>query len=469
MPRGIPNKKKVNVYVDEDENKKINENIKETKMEGKHWFLIVVVAGLLLFLGLGPQIIETVPAGSYQICQNVVTGDLKAQMKPGPYGQWFGHVYEYPAATTFFFTNDKEGGPGDTSIEVQFYDGSKCRISGTCRIEYPKTGDKLVSLLQDHGFRSEEDLEQKLILPVVRRALTMSSNMITAKESYAEKRTEFINDAWDQIQNGVYLANDEEVKIKDVMSGQEVTRLKKVKKLSKTGEIMRDKNPLEGLDIRLANFEIKKFVYDPIVDAQIKTQQEAMMSVQTAKAKAQAAEQDQITAEATGKANVMKAQYEKETLKAQAIVEAKQKKEVAETQANQEKEVAVIGAEKLVAVATQNQKTAEIQLKIADLEKQAKILQAEGESTYKQKLFMADGGLLPKLEAFEKINKDWADAFKERKTPQIVSGGKSGSAGSDNDALSFMELLTAKTAKDLAVDMSITKGFVPPVATPATK
>jgi hypothetical protein len=419
------------------------------------WFLIAVVIGLLLVLGIGAQLIENVRAGSYQICQSMFTGNLAPYMKPGWYWRVMGHVYEYPVATTFFFTADKEGGPGDSSIEVQFYDGSKCRISGTCRVEYPKSGDKLVSLLQEHGFRSEDDLEQKLILPVVRRALTMASNMITAKESYAERRTEFIADAWDQIQNGVYLSRDEEVKIKDVQSGQEVTRLKKVKRMNeKTGEVMRDKNPLDGLGISLANFEIKKFVYDPIVDAQIKTQQEAMMSVQTAMAKAKAAEQDQITAEATGKANVMKAQYEKETLKAQAVVVAKQEKEVAETKAQQEKEVAIIAAQKLVAVAEQSKLTADIQLKIADLEKQARILQAEGEATYKNKVFMADGGLVPKLEAIQAINKDWAVAYTSRRVPTIVSGG-SGKGGTDSDTLTFMDLLTAKTAKDLALDMGV--------------
>lgn len=464
----MPPRKSKNVFTD-DELQSLKTSLKgeSFKMNKARWFLVIVFVALVVTLSVGPQLIETVKAGSYQVCQSLFSGTLTPQMKPGPYAQMFGHVYEYPAATTFFFTSDKEGGPGDTSIDVQFYDGSKCRISGTCRVEYPKDGTKLVALLQDHGFRSEEDLENKLILPVVRRALTMSANMYTAKESYADRRTDFIAEAWDQIQNGVYLTRDEEGKIKDIQSGQEVTRTKKVKRMDpKTGEVMRDKNPLEGLGIVLANFEVKKFVYEDIVSNQIKTQQEATMSVQTAKAKAQAAEQEAITAKATGEANVMKAKYEKETLKAQAIVEAEQAKEVAETRAKQEKEVALIGAQKLVAVAEQSKLTADIQLKIADLDKQALILKAEGEAAYKNKVFMADGGLVPKLEALVAINKEWSVAYATRRVPTIVSGG-SGKNGTDTDALTFMDILTNRAALGLAVDMQVSG--VAGVAVPAHK
>ena len=445
--------KKITINKNEDSKQKT----KRFKMERNHVFIIVIVIGLLLTLSLCPQVIEVVPAGEYKICQSAFTGKLDAWMKPGPYMQWFGSIYEYPCATTFFFTADKEGGPEDTSIEVQFYDGSKCRISGTCRIEYPKDGDKLIALLESHGFRSENELENKLILPVVRRSLVMSANGITAKESYAERRADFISDVKDQIQNGVYMTRDEEVKVVDLQSGQTVTRIKKSKIVDKEGKIVRDANPLDGLGLLLSNFEIKKFVYDPIVTKQIETQQEATMSVQTALANAKAAEQKAITAEAEGKANVMKAKYEKEQVKVQAIVEAEQTKEVA-----------VIGAEKLVAMATQDQKTAEIKLKIADLDKQSRVLTAEGEATYKQKVFLADGGLIPKLEALTAINKVWAEAYATRKVPTVEMGSSQGAAGADTGALNYMQILAVKACKDLALDMEVNRGSATPVA-PATK
>ena len=438
------------------------------QMEKRHWLLIFVGIGLLLCLSLGPQLIETVPAGSYQICQNIISGNLVAQMKPGPYPQMFGHVYTYPVADTFYFTKDAEGGKGDFSIHVQFMDGSTCDISGTCRVEYPKTEKDAIALLAEHGFKNANDVEERLILPVVRRSLMMSANFITAKESYSDKRAEFISEAWDQIENGVYVTREKEVKETDLITGLPVTRIRKTKMIDTvTGKITREKNPLEGLGLKLANFEIKQFVYSEAVTNQIKAQQEALMGVQTAKANAQKSEQEAISAEAMGKANVMKSKYEKEQEKVKAVVEAEQQKEVAETLAAKEKAVALIEADKKLEVSDKDRQTAEIKLKIAELEKKAKMEQAEGESTYKQKVFLADGGLLPKLETLTAINKTWAEAYALRKVPTVEMGG-SGS-GTDTNALAFMQVLAVKAMKDLALDMEIQSGSATPVAPKAMK
>lgn len=423
------------------------------RMKRGYLFLIVIGIAALLAIPLGYELLETVHAGQYKICQNIFTGSVSAWMRPGPYGQWFGKIYEYPVADTFYFTKDAEGGKGDFSIHVQFLDGSTCDISGTCRVEYPKTEKEAIALLAEHGFRNADNVEERLILPVVRRSLMMSANFITAKESYSDKRAEFISEAWDQVENGVYVTREKEVKETDLLSGQQVTRIRKTKVIDEaTGKVVREKNPLEGLGLKLANYEIKQFVYSEAVTNQIKAQQEALMGVQTAKANAQKSEQEAISAEAMGKANVMKSRYEKEQEKVKAVVEAEQQKEVAETLAAKEKAVALIEATKKLEVAEKDNQTAAIKLKIAELDKKAMIEKAEGESTFKNKVFLADGGLLPKLETLCKINEAWSAAYKERKVPTIVSGGKS---GTDSDTISFMDLLTAKAAKDLALDMGV--------------
>lgn len=419
----------------------------------KKWFILIMVIVALLGISLGSQIFETVPAGEYQICQNILTGTLSAKMKPGPYWQMFGRIYKYPVADTFYFTNDSEGGKGDYSIHVQFVDGSTCDISGTCRVEYPKTDLDAISLLSEHGFRNADDVEDRLILPVIRRSLMMSANFITAKESYSDKRAEFVSDAWDQIENGVYATQDREVKEFDVSLGREVTRIRKTRLLDKSGAIVREKNPLQGLGVKLTNFEIKKFVYSEGVTKQISVQQDAMMSVQTAKVNAQKSEQEAIAAEALGKANVMKSKYEKEQEKIKAVVSAEQEKEVAETIAAKEKSVALMEASKKFEVAERDRQTAEIKLKIAELEKKALIEKAEGEAAFKEKVFKADGGLIPKLEAYCKVNDVWAHAFKERKTPSVVMGLSNQTT--DSDASTFMQILGIKAANDLALDFEI--------------
>jgi len=62
-----------------------------------------------------------------------------------------------------------------------------------------------------------------------------------------------------------------------------------------------------------------------------------------------------------------------------------------------------------------------------------------------------------KLEAYVDIQKAWADAFSKytgNVAPQIISGG-SGQVG--NAGVNFMEMMAAKSAKDLLLDMKVDK------------
>ena len=73
----------------------------------------------------------------------------------------------------------------------------------------------------------------------------------------------------------------------------------------------------------------------------------------------------------------------------------------------------------------------------------------------------ADGALEKKLEAFVKINGLWADAYSRRQVPSVVMGENGG--GQDNQSSTFMQMLTIKAAKDLAIDMNLpTKTATPP-------
>lgn len=68
----------------------------------------------------------------------------------------------------------------------------------------------------------------------------------------------------------------------------------------------------------------------------------------------------------------------------------------------------------------------------------------------------ANGALDQKLDAWLKAQEMWATAFGNYKgnvTPQIVSGGTG--AGAQNAATDFMSIIAMKSAKDLALDMSI--------------
>ncbi len=193
----------------------------------------------------------------------------------------------WPKAQTFFFTKDDEGGAtADDSIEVRFNDGSLCDVSGTMRIILPSSERQAIDLVRTYGYMDYTDLEQKLVLPVVRNALRITANLMSARESYSEKRADFVFWTWDQIQNGLYETEEETRKVADPVSGQDVTKTFKIIKKQAGGDPVYQRNPLEGLGITLANFEVKLFDYTEKVRAQIGTQQTALMAVATARAKA---------------------------------------------------------------------------------------------------------------------------------------------------------------------------------------
>jgi len=353
--------------------------------------------------------------------------------------QMFGDVTVWPKAETFFFTSDvTEGGKFDQSIEIRFADGSLCNLSGTLRIQLPTSPEQAIALATERGHKTYKDLEQKLILPTVRNVLRLTANMMTAEESYSSKRTDFIFAATDQIKNGLYQTTDDLRKIKDLVSGEMVTKTFKVIKTDTNGNPLYQQNPLKDTGITLRNFEVKRFVYEDKVKKQIAAQQEARMAVATAKAKAQEAEQDKLTIEAQGKAKVARAKYEKEQEKVRAVVDAEKDKAVAETQA------------------TQRLNVAKLDRQAAEQTKQKEILLGQGESERKRLVISADGALTQKLATYERVVGTWADAYSKRHVPAyVVSGGDGKGTDTDMASNQFMNWMNMSIAKSFGLDLSI--------------
>ena len=410
-----------------------------------------IVVTIIVALVIGSNMMATVSSGSYQVKQAFYTGTMSAKMTPGIYCQCLGSVNTWPKAQTFFFTKDSdEGSRGDQSIEVRFVDGSLADISGTLRIALPTNSKQAIDLIDVHGYLSYNDVEQRLVLPVVRKALRLTANMMTARESYAEKRVDFDFWVWDQVQNGVYKTEEEGRMVKDPITGEESYKKFKVIKTDDNGTPLRHENPLDGLGITLANFEVKSYEYSKKVKEQIAAQQEALMRVATAAAEAKAAEQNEKTAEAQGKEAVTKAKYAQEEEKIKAVVAAQQEKEVAELNAQKEKNVAETAA-------VRDKEVAKLAKEAAEFTKQKDILLGEGEAKRKTLVMEADGALEQKLRAWVEVQTVYAKEFgKQRWVPEIQMGGASAEGG--NRAAMMMEILSIQAAKQLGLDMNIKAG-----------
>jgi hypothetical protein len=384
--------------------------------------LLFGVIGFSLLI-LSPMLFETNSAGWYAVKQSAGSGTMTAHMKPGMFAQMFGDVTFYKAADTVHFGKDGRGPVG-----VRFNDGATSDVVANVRYELPNTPEKLVDI---HGkFRSYDALVRETIEQVVREAVLLSAAMMSAEESYTTKRAEFSQLAQDQVINGVYLTEAETIEVKDKKTGESTPRTIVRIKLGKDGQPLRKEAILDDYGIRITQFVVQEIDYSDAVDGMIQSKQTALQQVVSAKAQAEKAVQDRLTAEEVGKKNVAVARYEQEVKKQTAVTEAEQRLEVAK-----------------------------LGRLTAEQEKAAKIAQAEGEGEYRRKIMVADGALQQKLDALKAINESWANALANSKNPIVPSvvmdGG--GSAGG-NGVQQFMQLLSAQAAKQLAVDLNAKTG-----------
>lgn len=389
----------------------------------------IVLVALIAIITFSSNTFMTVHADEIVVKQNAIDGDLQLWLAAGLQNKMFGKVVHYKKSDQYSFSaNTDQGKSRDESIKARFNDGGHGNISGTLRWEMPLDPAKLKELHVKFG--SQLAVEQGLIRPVVERAVYMTGPLMSSKESAAERRSDLIQYIEDQVVNGVYKTETEEIRIKDPLSGQErtVTRVKLIKDVQAPGGYARQEgSPLGDFGIKTYSFNINGIKYDDAVEKQINAQQDLVMQVQTAMAAAKKAEQDAITVAKQGEASAAKAKWEQEVKKAQQVTEAQQKVEVAD-----------------------------LAVKEATLYKKQQTLIGEGDAARRQAAIQADGALEAKLRAYVEVQKAYAaEIGKQRWVPEVVMGGSQGSGASS--ATNLIDMLSAKTARDLALDLSVPK------------
>ena len=390
----------------------------------KYVFLAI---GLLLLVVVGFNTIEDNDAGEILVIQSV-TGDLKVVYEPGPTWQGLGKVTKYRKSSQIYFLapEDKKlyGSEDDKSLPVKFNDGGHARISGSMRIDLPMNPEKMKKV--HSTFRSQEGIENQLVNTNISKSIFMTGPLMSSKESYAEKRNDLIFYIEDQSSKGVYKTKTTIIKEMDELTDKEKT-VSKVEIVNINGVPFRqEKSSIEEFGIRLYNIAINDIMYSKDVEAQIQTQQRSIMQVQTAIANAKRAEQDAITTAKQGEADAAKAKWEQEVLKAKTVTAAEAAKDVAM-----------------------------LEVQTAEFNKQRDIKVGEGEAAKKKLVMQADGALTQKLQTYERVQKNWADAY-ARYSGNVVPLYQTGGAGG-NGGINFMEVMGAKAAKDLTLDLKASK------------
>ena len=392
--------------------------IKLTK--GKVTAIICGVFALIVLCMMG-SIGEDVKNEQIVVNQYPFSGKMSYWTEPGFKWQWFGSTTEYYKTQQFWFGGkDVEGNSHGTPIKVIFNDASVGYIYGSLRVVLPTDVEHL-KLIQT-AYNGMDRLMNDLVAQNVVKVIYASGPLMSAFESYAEKKNDMVAYITDQLTYGVYKTTVREEDTVDSFTGES----KKVKVASlvadenaPNGYVRSEKSPFTSYGVIIDQVSITEITYDDKVNQQIQTQQQANMSIQTKKAEALAAQQDAIKAEAEGKAAAAKAKWEQEKVKATEV-----------TKAEQEREVARLAAEK------------------AEFDK--KRIVAEGQAEAEANRLKVAAGLTPqeRAEWEYKTKVGVAEALSKTKWPTIVMSGNQG--GGSN----AMDVIALKQMTDLVDKMS---------------
>ncbi|QEN05505.1 hypothetical protein EW093_12530 [Thiospirochaeta perfilievii] len=384
-------------------------------------FVVIAVAALLF---LSNSLVTTNKSGYYQVKQAAVTGTMSVRSKPGMYPQLFGDITTYQISDMYYFSKyDEEGGSGFEAapIKVRFNDGGTAEISGSIKYRLSLVEDTQISLHAD--YKSYEAVKQDLVRQVVTEALMQTATLMKAEESYSSRRSEFTSLAEEQVKLGIFETSSEEIKTKDADGNQFIERYVEVKVGPDGQRLIRKESPFVRYQIEVLQFVIKDIDFDQTIDSLIAKKKEAEQQRVVAKANAERAKQDAITAEEQGKAKEAEAKALENVEKIKAVTKAEKERDVANLRYETEKLNALATLEKAKAEAEKNR-------------------------------LLVSAGLAPEMEA--QINKEVAigvaaELAKVKFPEMMILGGSNGGALNPFDAVgleSFLKIQKEFSAKE---------------------
>ena len=309
-------------------------------MNFKKILAVLVAALAVLFVCTLGKFGEDVKNETIVVNQYPFTGEMEYWTTPGFKWQWWGKTTTYLKTQQLWFGSENDQGERmGNPIPVIFNDASDGMIYGSLRVKLP-TDKKYLERIQT-DYNGMDRLMNDLVRPTVTKVIYASGPLMSAFESYAEKKNDLIEYITDQLNNGVYKTAVKRMEVVDPITGE-----KKIinvatlipDSLAAGGYKRSESSPFAYYGLEIGQVAVSKIAYADKVNQQIAQQQEANMLIQTSRAKAAAAAQEAIRAEEEGKAMAMKAKWEQEKVKAVEVTKAEQEYEVARLAALKAKE-----------------------------------------------------------------------------------------------------------------------------------
>jgi hypothetical protein len=396
---------------------------------------VLSVIALIMFVILNP--FSWNDAGNRTVVERT-TGEQIVQFAPGIfYAGFFAKEKEWPnqISVTYQEANPEleleDNGIEVGQIMIRFSDATTANVKGITQFILPADEKEMVLIHNTH--RTPQSLVVKRLAPYTKECLQSSAQLMSSEKHYGGGRAQMAQDFLDQLKEGVYLLITEENIIYDSMAAEKKRVYQtEIQTDKKSGTPKRKLSSIKEYGITVADAAITDVDYEEKVDDKLIKIIDAVTKSSISKQELMTAQQQTLTAKAKGEQALVEIEYQQKQEQTKQVVEAQTKVKVAEQDKLQQKiayEGAILEAKKIKEL-------------------------ADAQAYARSRIMQADGALEMKLNAQIEIQKVWADAF-SKYTGAIVPQIQTGGATTGNGALNFMDIMTAKTAKDFALDLKV--------------
>lgn len=394
---------------------------------------VVSVLFLVLFTIVNP--FSWNDAGNRTVVERT-TGEQIVQFAPGIfYAGFFAKEKEWPNQISVTYQEEaallelQDNGIEVGQIMIRFSDATTANVKGITQFILPSDEKEMILIHNTH--RTPQSLVVKRLAPYTKECLQSSAQLMSSEKHYGGGRAQMAQDFMDQLKEGVYLLKTEENVVYDSLE-QEKKRIyqTQIQIDAKTSAPKRKLSSIKEYGITVADAAITDVDYEDKVDQKLTKIIDAVTKSSISKQELMTAQQQTLTAKAKGEQALVEIEYQQKQEQTRQVVEAETKVKVAEQDKLQQKiayEGAILEAKKIKEL-------------------------ADAEAYAKSRIMQADGALEMKLKAQIEVQKAWADAF-SKYTGAIVPQFQTGMSPGSNGALNFMDIMTAKTAKDFALDL----------------
>ncbi|HNV28089.1 MAG TPA: SPFH domain-containing protein [Cyclobacteriaceae bacterium] len=396
---------------------------------------VVSVIFIILFMIVNP--FSWNDAGNRTVVERT-TGEQIVQFAPGIfYAGFFAKEKEWPNQISVTYQEAtaelelEDNGIEVGQIMIRFSDATTANVKGITQFILPADEKEMILIHNTH--RTPQSLVVKRLAPYTKECLQSSAQLMSSEKHYGGGRAQMAQDFMDQLKEGVFLLVTEENIVYDSLAGEKKRIYQTEIQVDKKSGIPRRKlSSIKEYGITVADAAITDVDYEEKVDDKLIKIIDAVTKSSISKQELMTAQQQTLTAKAKGEQALVEIEYQQKQEQTKQVVEAETKVKVAEQDKLQQKiayEGAILEAKKIKEL-------------------------ADAQAYARSRIMQADGALEMKLNAQIEIQKVWADAF-SKYTGAIVPQIQTGGTAAGNGALNFMDIMTAKTAKDFALDLKV--------------